>query len=428
MKKILLSSLLLGAAFSFAQTQRATNLHTPKTTATSFQKKTYNEMHRINPLSVAKTTSETGSTWVNYVDFIELVTPTTQVFSAMHIFPDSTIILGFDSGNMPVYTWIHKAANYMDPSFNAQQTILTDKSTPYVVDSVSVGYLYERKTTDDIVDTLIIQVIAENHALDYSLTNISYQDIEFNLTTNDIKTSTPTLIKIKYPLTINDTCSGAVYKQIKVSTNGLAIAAGKKVGSVISFKPGYTWTNTDTLIGGNSKNGFFVLSSEQNGNGGGAGTDPTYYGTLGNFTSDMNMSYILDQSVRYNTNANGWNGYFLPTYAYTTPFAYETHDIGYRISVSLATSLSELEQSGFALNQNSPNPFSKESTVNYQLAKDADVVTFTVTDITGRVVSSEKTNSTKGSHSVKLGAFAPGLYYYSLTVDGKSISKKMIVE
>jgi hypothetical protein len=79
---------------------------------------------------------------------------------------------------------------------------------------------------------------------------------------------------------------------------------------------------------------FFILSSEENGDGGGAGTDPTIFGIPSDYTSDMNMSYILDQSVRYNTNANGnWNGYFLPTFAYTTPFAYEHHDIGYKLSV-----------------------------------------------------------------------------------------------
>lgn len=432
MKKLLLSSLLFGSVFSFAQNQRTAGINTPNTPVSSHKKATYSQLHKTNPLQ--KTASTTGSTWVNYVDFIELVSPGTQVFSAMHLFPDSAIVLGYDASSQPVYPWIHKAGNYMDPSFNAQQTILTDKTTPYTVDSVSVGYIYNRAMAVGVVDTLVFQIIAENHALDYTLTGppaFSYQDIEYNQPVNELKSSISVLKKIKYPLTINDTCEGGVYKQIKVATAGIAIAAGKKVGCVISYIPGSAYTTTDVLIGDATnpatQNVFFILSSEQNGNGGGAGTDPTYYGTSGDFTTDMNQSYILPSDVRYNTNANGWNGYFLPTYAFATAFAYETHDIGYRITVLIA-GVKELEQKGFALGQNTPNPFTSASEVNYQLAKDATSAIFTVTDVMGRVISSEKVDATSGVHAIKLGAYAAGVYYYSLNVDGNITTKKMIVE
>lgn len=425
MKKLLLSSLLMGTVFSFAQTQRTQLVNTKNEPVTSHKKVNYAGLKKTNPL-VNKTASTTGSTWVNYVDFIELVSPSTQVFSAMSLFPDSAIILGYDASSQPVYPWIHKAANYLDPSFNVQQTILDDKTTPYVVDSVSVGYIYERVGTSTVADTLIFQVIAEDHSLDWDLTDISYQDITYSAASNDLSGMT-VLKKIKYPLNIADTCSGSLYKQIMVATNGITIPAGQKVGCVISFKPGYSYTTTDVLIGdatnAATKNVFFMYSSEQNG----ASTDPTYYGTLGDYTSDMNMSYILDQSVRYGTNANGWNGYFLPTYAYTTPFAYETHDIGYKISVSI-TAVNDLKEKGFALGQNFPNPFNSSSSVNYQLAKDAKSVSFTVTDVMGRLISSENVASTTGIHTINLGSYASGVYYYSLNVDGNVTTKKMIVE
>lgn len=425
MKKLLLSSLLMGTLYSFAQNQRTQLVNTKNEPVTSHQKVDYAGLKKTNPL-LNKTASTTGSTWVNYVDFIELVSPSTQVFSAMSLFPDSAIILGYDSGNQPVYPWIHKAGNYMDPSFNVQQTILDDKTTPYVVDSVSVGYIYERVGTSTVADTLIFQVIAEDHSLDWDLTDVTYQDITYSQSTNDLSGMT-VLRKIKYPLNIADTCSGSLYKQIKVATNGIAIPAGQKVGCVISFKPGYSYTTTDVLIGDGTnaatKNVFFIYSSEQNG----ANTDPTYYGTFQDPTTDMNMSYILDQSVRYGTNANGWNGYFLPTYAYTTPFAYETHDIGYKISVSI-TAVNDLKEKGFALGQNYPNPFSASSAVNYQLVKDAKSVVFTVTDVMGRVISAENVDTTTGIHTINLGSYATGVYYYSLNVDGNITTKKMIVE
>jgi FAD synthase len=53
---------------------------------------------------------------------------------------------------------------------------------------------------------------------------------------------------------------------------------------------------------------------------------------------------------------------------------------------------------------------------------------FTVTDVMGRVVSSEKAASTIGTHTVNIGSFAAGVYYYSLNVDGKVMTKKMIAQ
>lgn len=90
--------------------------------------------------------------------------------------------------------------------------------------------------------------------------------------------------------------------------------------------------------------------------------------------------------------------------------------------------INELESKGFALNQNTPNPFSKDATISYQLIKDANMVTLTVTDVMGRIVSSEKVNANTGTHTVKLSSYAAGVYYYTLNVDGNTITKKMIAE
>jgi hypothetical protein len=46
----------------------------------------------------------------------------------------------------------------------------------------------------------------------------------------------------------------------------------------------------------------------------------------------------------------------------------------------------------------------------------------------GRIITSEKVATTTGSHTVKLGTYAAGVYYYSLNIDGNITTKKMIVE
>ena len=88
----------------------------------------------------------------------------------------------------------------------------------------------------------------------------------------------------------------------------------------------------------------------------------------------------------------------------------------------------ELASKGFSLEQNAPNPFSTSSSVTYELAKDARNVTFTVVDVTGRLVSSEKVANSIGKHNVSLTKYAAGVYYYTLNVDGVSTTKKMIAE
>ena len=430
MKKILLSSMLVFSFFANAQNKTLIN-NTKQEPARSFKKSNIAAFKNAANANYYKPNNAVGSNWFNQVDFIEFVSTGTQVFSAMHLFPDSAIILGYTTGNQPVNPFIHKAACYIDPSFMAQQSIITDKFATYSLDSVSVGYIYERNTgsSNTTPDSVIFQVIAENHALDYTLSGggISYQDIEYNFPTLEVKNTMTILKRVAVPLRFADTCSGSLYKQIKIATPGIApFTNSKKVGVVISFKPGYTYTPTDILIGDGTnianKNLFMILSSEQNG----ANTDPTYYGTSGDFTSDMTMSYVLPTDVRYNLSPGNWNGYFIPTYVYTTPFAYESHDIGFKLTTT--TSVKDLEKDGFALNQNQPNPFTKESVINYQLTKDANTVVFNITDVTGRVISSEKVSGNQGAHSIKLGAYASGLYYYSLIVDGKSVTKKMIVQ
>lgn len=427
MKTLLLYSILFCSIIINAQNKKTQQINTrlePINLPKPVKRSPLQQSHFLQ-----KTTNTTGSAWFNQLDFLDLISAP-RVVSAMHIFPDSAIILGFGTGNVPVNAWIHKAANYIDPVFMAQQTIITDNLATYTLDSIAVGYLYERHSSNSIKDSLIFQVVGENHALDWTTSTgtFPYQDITYNYLANDIATGTSSLTPIlqRYAIALNiqDTCGGGVYKQIKIATSSVAPQTNsKKIGVVISYKPGYTYTINDTLVGSHRTNTFYILSSEQNG----VNTDPTVFGTAGDYTSDMNMSYVLPTDVRYDMNVDNWNGYFLPTYAYTTPFAYESHDIGYKLTVSI-TGVTELEQKGFSLSQNIPNPFTKESTVKYDLVKDVSLAIFTITDVTGRIISSEKIGTTIGNHSIKLGAYASGLYYYSLNVDGNVTTKKMIVE
>ena len=85
---------------------------------------------------------------------------------------------------------------------------------------------------------------------------------------------------------------------------------------------------------------------------------------------------------------------------------------------------------GAKLGQNSPNPFSNSSVINYELEKSASIA-LSVFDVTGKKVAEQNEgNKTSGKHTVKFNAenLPAGVYYYSLTVEkGVSPTMKMVV-
>ena len=135
--------MLVFAFIANAQNKTLLN-NTKQEPARSFKKTNIAAFKNSTNPNYYKPNNAVGSGWFNQVDFIEFVQAGTQVISAMHLFPDSAIILGYTTGNQPVNPFIHKAACYIDPSFMGQQSLITDKFATYTLDSISVG-LYLRK-------------------------------------------------------------------------------------------------------------------------------------------------------------------------------------------------------------------------------------------------------------------------------------------
>jgi hypothetical protein len=89
----------------------------------------------------------------------------------------------------------------------------------------------------------------------------------------------------------------------------------------------------------------------------------------------------------------------------------------------------DIHTSGISISQNYPNPFTSITTINYTLIKSANV-SLTVKDIAGREILSENYgNMNPGQHSINLSAsgLSPGVYFYSITCSGYTITKKMIL-
>ncbi|CAN5755573.1 hypothetical protein BH11BAC7_BH11BAC7_22140 [soil metagenome] len=87
------------------------------------------------------------------------------------------------------------------------------------------------------------------------------------------------------------------------------------------------------------------------------------------------------------------------------------------------------EANGLTLNQNMPNPANGNTVINYTLANNSDVL-FNITDVTGKVVYTENINNqSAGSHRVDINTnvLANGIYFYSMTIGGQQVTRKMTV-
>ncbi|HEX4887447.1 MAG TPA: T9SS type A sorting domain-containing protein, partial [Luteibaculaceae bacterium] len=91
--------------------------------------------------------------------------------------------------------------------------------------------------------------------------------------------------------------------------------------------------------------------------------------------------------------------------------------------------VTEAQVMNFELGQNVPNPFNGATAINYNL-KEAGVVALNITDVTGKTIVSENFG-TKGAGSYTYNVDAKnlnsGVYFYSLSVNGKKVTKKMVI-
>jgi sugar lactone lactonase YvrE len=83
---------------------------------------------------------------------------------------------------------------------------------------------------------------------------------------------------------------------------------------------------------------------------------------------------------------------------------------------------------GNKLYQNVPNPFGKETEIKYFINKINSNAAILVTDVNGREVYRHTITSTgNGSMTVKVADIVPGVYLYTLFVDGASVDTKRMV-
>jgi len=102
----------------------------------------------------------------------------------------------------------------------------------------------------------------------------------------------------------------------------------------------------------------------------------------------------------------------------------------FQIEIQAATSVAGLEKYGFQLEQNMPNPFADETVIEFTLNQ-PQMVEFNIFNLLGKNVHSRAITASNGVNRVELRAsemnMSPGIYLYSMSIDGISVTRKMVV-
>ena len=333
---------------------------------------------------------------------------------------------------------MHGAGTVLDPTntnFNDYFTgvLKIDETMSYTFDSIGITFAYIRESSAAIVDTLVFEVFTNNNATNLGLLSLNVGStipygvnpiitpyIKFDTLTGHVNA---TDVQIKVPLTESDTIGTGlgmvVYKSVAIPSP-FSVNAGKVVGAVAYFIPGYTWVDSDTINSASStKNQFYFWSYEEHGQ----GTYPSYD------EDDYNGSHYVTTGTAFNPSDQLY-GKLYPAYIYSNAYL-EHHMIDFCLTADYSmTNVDELNSiNGITLSQNYPNPFSNTAIINYELQNNTSVV-FDIYNITGeKIMTIEEGEKTAGKHNVTLNAenLAAGAYYFTLTTNNIKLTKKMLI-
>ncbi|MDF2435799.1 MAG: Pectinesterase [Bacteroidota bacterium] len=344
-------------------------------------------------------------------------------------------------GNIMLGSVLDPKSPNLDPSF----TPILTASEAYSIDSIQIIGSYVKVTTD--VDTLYTWLVWGDSSQTTVFSKRSTGSIWVSpISTwrtsiigpkvsgytaaigNKVKAAAPAanMKLIKYVLTDDDASQGAGYsKVISIALPQIAnIPAGKIVSCFYTFVPGGTHNTGDVSYS------FDGSPDAQQVNG--------FAGMIWSQTSPQ-VAAVSDYEPQQ-IDPDGWNmgaSYYMEQRHALYPSTYNNSLWGnlttapliyYSIYSNTSVGVNEVA-SKFTLGQNVPNPMTNSTKINYQLKSSANNVSLAIYNVAGvKVFEKTQSNLGAGNYSVDVTEnFTSGMYFYSLTVDGNKVTKKMTV-
>jgi hypothetical protein len=384
---------------------------------------------------------------MSHVDPVAEITPLTYTTLINGCAPDSLMrMFGATDSN---YVNIHAASAVLDPQSNAHDIAgkaYFHPSNPITIDTIIVYGFYDVNTSglsgatgDKIRVDLIWGAITNNTTwrtgIQYPANTFTNQTAAIPLTLpryagttaqffhDGLAAGASNRITLEYELTVAD--SALLEFAIPVP-GGQLIPAGNKVAAIVHFIPGYTYQLDDVIYSSPgvppaTKNGFFpVYAYDQNSV---TGT-PTFLEAYDLDQTSRAGFQFLFKAARYGISPTALNNEILSpsiSFAALTEFA---------VSGTSTIGIEEMPTALSNVSDNYPNPFSTYSTIDFVLNNRANV-SLMVTDMSGRMVQNQYLGMlSAGSHKATLSAdnLADGIYFYTLTINGENITRKMVVK
>ena len=358
------------------------------------------------------------------------------------VFPDSTVVYSTAVGDLEAST--NKIGTTFDPICSYYDVLALTKFTPYKVDSIHIPGWYTVLTTDDIKDTLLIEIVFGPRATG---ANAEFQYLQWakpdrtvtskaNLMlhkSSAIQKGNPgnviapatNLRVIKWALEKADTGLGKV---ITIPVLDLNVPAAQIVGVSYTFLPGHPYQTGDVL---------------KKFDGPSAQTINSFCGVLYQAkdfdpNSKTNTEYFIDPPTEPSRSASEtlykfsrygmWKG---NGSLYNNCF-FQEKTSGYKIGLTVTadnTGINDKTVKDLKLNQNSPNPFNGNTSIDYFINESSNVVV-EISDITGKkVMSIDEGKKQQGSHTLIINAdkLESGVYFYTFSANENHLTRKMNV-
>lgn len=379
-------------------------------------------------INKTKTNKDRGaSRWINYADAAQEMLGLEFKLNANNLFPDTSIkVLYSDGVGGP---WIHALADvvdvtslYFNDDFNSPGELLLTNNSQFKLDSILMYCLYDRNLDEEVVDTLLVEILINDTDLDvyyfagstaasYNTDTLFFIGVPYAHTTNSL--DNPNKISLKFPLT-QEIAADTMSDGILPLPLGLDIPdVNFRIFTVAySFIPGYAYTLDDTLT---SKNRFMFISQKE--------VDGGYMVTYNK--KDYNSSYIVATDIRFELDpTSDWNGIYSPAYAFEPTYRYDHHLIDYKVTGVSNFGYVGIKESANYLKVNAyPNP--ANSILNVELNSNENAV-ISIVNLIGQTVKVVNTNDT--FNTIQISDLNSGMYMLKVEQAGKTYTSKVVVK
>jgi len=434
----------------------ATFLRSQEVAAAPALDQTFNFAANPKPANHMKTTLG-GSRWYNFVDLlITFGSDPTQNWGRSFM-SDKWLVSYFGATAGYDTVFLTSFGSVLDPStakFNdlglvsvIGNQIGVTQNDAYTLDSIRVYGEYMRNPSSTVVDTLRIAIVYgygsnTNLPIYYfqganMLANFGYDTVRFaeifhdtvrNMAARNMGASSPTpnvVVRDVYltAASVNDTAGpGSNFEGLNmygVAVSGVNIPAGQLVGATATFISGESsipvW-DTAVLQDGSVKHNHWRAwyFTEK--------TDAFQTYTPG----DWNVG-LTKYNDYYDPAGDSWRGFYVPSYAYTTPVWHENPLIDYKLTCPTCMTLTELSvqnPSNVVSANVYPNPANSEVTITYSV-KDGSAATVSIINTMGQIVATEK--ATNGKVVISTANMPSGIYFYTVESNGSKMTNRFVV-